>query len=96
MYALPDETRVFTCHDYLPGGRGLRFQSTIGEQKRSNVQLHAETTREDYVAFRTERDKGLSMPKLILPSLQVNMRAGLFPEPESNGVSYLKIPLNLL
>ena len=94
LYALPDETRVFTCHDYLPGGRALRFQSTIGEQKRANVQLDAETTRTAYVKFRTERDKGLALPKLILPSLQANIRAGLFPEPEDNGVSYFKIPLN--
>ena len=94
LYALPDETRVFTCHDYLPGGRELRFQSTIGEQKRSNVQLNGGTTRPEYVKFRTERDKGLAVPRLILPSLQVNIRAGLFPEPEDNGVSYLKIPLN--
>ncbi len=96
LYAFPDETRVFTCHDYLPGGRELRYQSTIGEEKQSNVHLKADTTREAYVAFRTERDSGLSMPKLILPSLQVNIRAGRFPEPEGNGRSYLKLPLNTL
>lgn len=94
LYALPDETRVFTCHDYMPGGRELRYQSTVGEQKSSNVQLNGNTTREDYVAFRKQKDAGLSLPKLILPSLQVNIRAGHLPEPEENGTSYLKIPLN--
>ena len=94
LYALPDETTVFTCHDYMPGGRELRYESTIGEQKKSNVQLSEKTTKEAYVAFRTERDAGLSLPKLILPSLQVNIRAGRFPEPEGNGTAYLKTPLN--
>jgi glyoxylase-like metal-dependent hydrolase (beta-lactamase superfamily II) len=94
LYALQDETRVFTCHDYMPGGRELRYQSTVGEQKKSNVQLSENTTKEAYVAFRTERDAGLSLPKLILPSLQVNIRAGRLPEPEENGTAYLKTPLN--
>jgi glyoxylase-like metal-dependent hydrolase (beta-lactamase superfamily II) len=94
LYALPEETRVFTCHDYMPGGRELRFESTIGEQKKSNVQLNENTTKEAYVAFRKEKDAGLSLPKLILPSLQVNIRAGNLPEPEEDGRSYLKIPLN--
>jgi len=94
LYSLPDETRVFTCHDYLPGGRELRFQSKIVEEKKSNVQLNEKTTRENYIAFRKERDSGLAMPKLILPSLQVNIRGGRLPEPEGNGTSYLKIPLN--
>jgi glyoxylase-like metal-dependent hydrolase (beta-lactamase superfamily II) len=94
LYALPDETRVFTCHDYMPGGRDLRYQSTIGEQKKSNVQINETTMREDYIAFREKKDAGLSLPRLILPSLQVNIRAGVFPEPEENGTSYIKIPLN--
>ncbi|MCP4682874.1 MAG: MBL fold metallo-hydrolase [Desulfobacterales bacterium] len=94
LYALPDETRLFTCHDYLPGGRELRYQSTIGEEKQSNIQLKDSTTKEDYVTFRQDRDAGLAMPKLILPALQMNIRAGHFPEPEENGISYLKIPLN--
>jgi hypothetical protein len=78
----------------MPGGRELRYQSTVGEQKRSNVQLDGNTTKEDYVAFRKKKDAGLSLPKLILPSLQVNIRAGHLPEPEENGTSYVKIPLN--
>lgn len=93
LYALPDDTRVFTGHDYQPGGRPLRFESTIGEEKRNNIQLKAETTREQFVRFRTERDKTLSAPRLLLPSIQVNIAAGCFPPPESNGVSYLKFPL---
>jgi glyoxylase-like metal-dependent hydrolase (beta-lactamase superfamily II) len=94
LYALPEATRVFTCHDYRPGGRPLRFESTIGEQKRKNVQLSQDTKRAAYAEFRKTRDATLEMPTLILPSIQVNIRAGRFPEPESNGVSYLKIPLN--
>jgi glyoxylase-like metal-dependent hydrolase (beta-lactamase superfamily II) len=96
LYALPDATRLFLCHDYRPGGRPLACETTVGEQKRSNVQIHAGTTKADYVAFREQRDAGLEAPTLILPSLQVNIRAGELPEPESNGVSYLKIPVDLL
>jgi glyoxylase-like metal-dependent hydrolase (beta-lactamase superfamily II) len=94
IYALPDETRLFLCHDYQPGGRALRFETTVGEQKRENVQLSGSTSREAYVAFREKRDAELSMPKLILPSLQVNIRAGQLPEPDPNGVAYLRIPLD--
>jgi hypothetical protein len=72
----------------------VAFESTIGEQRRTNVQLRAETTREAFVAFRKERDATLDMPTLILPSVQVNVRAGELPAPEDNGVSYLKLPLN--
>jgi glyoxylase-like metal-dependent hydrolase (beta-lactamase superfamily II) len=95
LYTFPDETRMFTCHDYQPGGRPLRFESTIGEQKATNVQLNAETALDDFVAFRRERDVQLETPTLMLPSLQVNIRAGVLPEPESNGTSYLKIPLSV-
>jgi glyoxylase-like metal-dependent hydrolase (beta-lactamase superfamily II) len=93
LYALPDETRLFVCHDYLPGGRALAFETSVAEQKRSNVQLDARTTREAFVAFRNQRDATLEAPVLILPSLQVNIRAGELPPAESNGVSSLKIPL---
>lgn len=92
--ALPPETRVFTCHDYQPGGRALAFESTLGEHARANVQLNRDTTRKAFVEFREQRDATLSMPRLILPSIQVNLRAGEFPAPESNGRQYLKIPLN--
>lgn len=94
LYELPGETEVFTCHDYQPGDRELRFQTTIEEERSSNIQLKATTPRDDFVAFRKERDATLEMPTLILPSLQVNIRAGRLPEAEDNGVSYLKIPLN--
>jgi glyoxylase-like metal-dependent hydrolase (beta-lactamase superfamily II) len=95
LYALPETTRVFTCHDYQPGGRELRFESTIGEQKRANVQLSAATSKADFVAFRERRDAQLEMPVLLLPSVQVNIRAGALPEPEANGISYLKIPVKI-
>lgn len=96
LFALPDATRLFMCHDYRPGDRPLAFETTVGEQKRSNVQIDARTTREEYTAFRHGRDAELEAPALILPALQVNVRAGELPEAESNGTSYLKIPLNLL
>jgi len=93
---LPDDVRVFVGHDYQPGGRELLFETTIGEEKRSNKQLKEETSREEFAGWRSERDGQLGMPKLIVPSLQVNLRNGEMPEPESNGVSYLKVPINLL
>ncbi len=96
LYALPDATRLFMCHDYRPGGRPMRFETTVAEQKAGNVQLNAGTSKAEYVAFRTKRDAELAAPALILPSLQVNIRAGVLPEPEENGVAYLKIPLNRL
>jgi glyoxylase-like metal-dependent hydrolase (beta-lactamase superfamily II) len=96
MYRFSEETRVFTCHDYQPGGRTLRYESTIAEERAANIQLNARTTKEEFVAFRTQRDATLDLPVLILPSLQVNIRAGRLPEPESNGISYFKLPLNAL
>ncbi len=96
IYAMPEATRLFMCHDYLPNGRPLRSETTVREQKRDNVQIDERTTRAEYVAFRQKRDEELEAPALILPSIQVNMRAGALPEPESNGTCYLKIPLNVL
>lgn len=93
LYALPDDTRLLLCHDYRPGGRPVMPETTVGAQKRGNVQLDARTTREAFVAFRTERDAALEAPVLLLPSLQVNVRAGALPEPESNGMAYFKIPI---
>jgi glyoxylase-like metal-dependent hydrolase (beta-lactamase superfamily II) len=90
----PEATRVYTCHDYQPGGRELQFESTLAQHRTSNVQLNESTTREDFIAFRTKRDATLSMPDLILPSIQVNVRAGHLPRPEANGISYLKLPVN--
>src|SRR5688572_20038327 len=95
IYALPDSTRLFMCHDYQPGGRELRFVTTVAEQKQSNVQLRQGTTKQEYVKLRSARDAKLDMPALILPAIQINIRAGEFPDPETNGTAYLKIPLNL-
>jgi glyoxylase-like metal-dependent hydrolase (beta-lactamase superfamily II) len=95
ILALPDETRVFTGHDYQPGGRHPRWESTVAEQKRSNTHI-ADKTEDRFVDLRQERDRTLPMPKLILPALQVNIRGGRLPTPEDNGRSYLKIPLDVL
>jgi glyoxylase-like metal-dependent hydrolase (beta-lactamase superfamily II) len=95
LYALPEATRLFVCHDYQPGGRELRFATTVGEQRAANVHLKGDTGEEAFIALRTARDKTLDMPTLILPAVQVNMRAGQLPPPEANGVSYLKLPVNL-
>jgi glyoxylase-like metal-dependent hydrolase (beta-lactamase superfamily II) len=95
ILALPDETRVFVCHDYkAPGRETYAWESTVGEQKRRNVHIGAGRSMEDFVALRQARDATLGMPRLIIPSLQVNMRAGHMPEPEDNGKSYLKVPIN--
>ena len=96
ILALPDETRVFTGHDYPPDGREPAWESTIGEQKRSNIHLARAKTEAEFVELREARDKTLSMPKLILAALQVNTRGGRLPEPEANGTRYLKIPLDRL
>lgn len=96
LYALPDDTRLFLCHDYRPGGRPLRFETTVAEHKASNVHLRAGTARDEFIEFRTKRDAQLDMPVLILPSVQVNIRAGDLPAPAPNGISYLKIPLDVL
>jgi len=97
LFALPDETRVFLCHDYkAPGRDEYVWETTIGEEKRTNKHVGAGTDMDSFVKMRTERDAGLDMPKLILPSVQVNMRAGEFPPAEDNGTTYLKIPLNAL
>jgi len=96
IMALPDETRLFTGHDYCPGGRKPAWESTVAQQKAENTHLTKATTEEDFVAIREARDRELPMPKLILHSLQVNIRGGRLPEPESNGKRYLKIPLDAL
>jgi glyoxylase-like metal-dependent hydrolase (beta-lactamase superfamily II) len=96
LFALPDETRVFTLHDYQPGGRELAFESTIGAQRRGNIHVHDGISREEFIALRSKLEVGKEVPTLLFPSVQVNIRAGNLPEPEQNGVSYLKIPLNAL
>jgi glyoxylase-like metal-dependent hydrolase (beta-lactamase superfamily II) len=93
LYSLPEQTRCFTAHDYQPGGREFACESTIAIQKNENVHLKDGTTKEEFVKFRTERDAKLSAPKLLLPSIEVNVDGGRLPNPEENGVSYLKIPM---
>lgn len=93
LYKLDDDVEVYVGHDYQPGGRELAFKSTIGEEKEKNIQLKAGTSRDEYVKFRTDRDSTLPAPKLLLPSIQVNAQNGIFPKPDGNGVSYLKIPI---
>lgn len=95
IYALPDSTRLFMCHDYQPGGRELCFVTTVAEQKQSNVQLRQGTMKQEFLKLRTARDAKLDMPALILPAIQINIRAGEFPKQEANGTAYLKIPLNV-
>nr|WP_319527073.1 MBL fold metallo-hydrolase [Pseudomonas laurentiana] len=96
ILALPDHTRLFMCHDYLPGGRELRYMTTVAEQRASNIHVREGIDEDAFVAMREARDATLDMPVLILPSVQVNMRSGQLPEPEDNGVRYLKIPLNAI
>lgn len=97
LMRLPDETRVFLCHDYkAPGRDQYVWETTIGAERQSNVHVHEGVSEEEFVAMRTRRDATLAMPRLILPSIQVNMRGGRLPPPEGNGTSYLKLPLNVL
>lgn len=94
ILALPPETRLFTGHDYRPGGREARWESTVAEQRARNVHLRDGVGEEEFVRLREGRDKTLSLPELMLAALQVNLRGGRLPEPEANGTSYLKMPLN--
>jgi glyoxylase-like metal-dependent hydrolase (beta-lactamase superfamily II) len=94
LLSLPEDVVLYMCHDYAPNGRELRHVSTVGEQRRENVHVADAITEEQYVKMREARDATLAMPKLIIPSIQVNMKAGHLPEPESNGQRYLKVPIN--
>jgi len=96
LYALPDSTRVFVCHDYGPGGREPRAQTTIGEQKHANIHVRADTPQAEFVELRTKRDATLALPALILPAVQVNIRAGRLPPPREDGRRYLTLPLDTL
>ncbi|MFD0981676.1 MBL fold metallo-hydrolase [Tropicimonas aquimaris] len=93
VLALPDETRLFMCHDYGPNGRDIQWETTVADEKAHNIHVGAGKTKEEFVKFRTERDAQLTMPKLIIPSLQVNMRAGEVPR-DKDGVPMLKVPVN--
>lgn len=92
----PPETRLFMCHDYPPGDRPIQWESTVAEQRAHNIHVHDGINEDGFVAMRTARDATLEMPVLILPSVQVNVRAGQMPPAEDNGRVYLKIPINVL
>ena len=94
LLSLPEEVVLYMCHDYAPNGRELRHVSTVGEQRRQNIHVADAISEDEYVKMRETRDATLAMPKLIIPSIQVNMKAGHLPEPESNGQRYLKVPIN--
>jgi glyoxylase-like metal-dependent hydrolase (beta-lactamase superfamily II) len=94
LLAFPDDTRLFMCHDYPPKGREVDFQTTVAAQKKNNIHVHDGVSEAEFVAMRSARDATLDMPLLILPAVQINIRAGNLPPPEANGVSYLKIPFN--
>ncbi len=96
ILSLPDETRIFTCHDYAPNGRPFAWESTVAEQRADNVHVRDGIGEAAFVETRTARDRTLALPALIIPSIQVNVRAGAMPPAEDNGVSYLKVPLNRL
>lgn len=95
VLALPDDMRLFICHDYGPNGRAIKWETTVAEQKKSNIHVGEGKTREDFIKFCTERDATLAMPTLIIPSLQVNMRAGDVPKDE-DGNPMLKVPVNAI
>jgi glyoxylase-like metal-dependent hydrolase (beta-lactamase superfamily II) len=95
LLSLPDETRLFLCHDYkAPGRDAFVWETTVGAERTRNVHVHEGVSEEDFVAMRRQRDATLPLPKLILPSVQVNMRGGHLPPPEGNGKRYLKLPLD--
>ena len=94
VLSLPPETRLYMCHDYQPGGRDVQYVSTVADERNNHIPVRNGISEEEFVVMRSARDATLGMPTLILPSVQVNMRAGELPEPESNGMRYIKIPLN--
>lgn len=96
LLAMPLVTKLFVCHDYPPESRQAQWQTTVGEQRAKNIHVHDGVTEEQFVAMRAARDATLEMPSLIIPSIQVNVRAGEMPAPEANGIRYLKVPLNAL
>ena len=96
ILALPDDMRLFMCHDYMPGGRELRWHCTVDEQRDENIHVNAGVDKPGFVEMRRERDATLSLPGLIVPSIQVNIRAGHLPDAESNGIAYLKTPIDTL
>ena len=96
LFSLPEETVLYLCHDYPPDGRKLHFRTTVAEQKAKNVHVGGGKSRNEFVAMREARDETLALPALILPSIQVNIRGGNFPDPEDNDIAYIKIPLDTI
>jgi glyoxylase-like metal-dependent hydrolase (beta-lactamase superfamily II) len=96
VLALPPETRLFMCHDYGPNGREIRYETTVAEEREHNIHVREGISEDEFVAMRTERDKTLSMPRLIIPSIQINMRGGDMPNPDKSGKRFLKVPINEL
>ncbi|CCE04852.1 putative enzyme with metallo-hydrolase/oxidoreductase domain (ycbL-like) [Bradyrhizobium sp. STM 3843] len=96
LETLPPETRLFMCHDYAPDGRDVRWETTVGEERAANIHVRDGVTEDEFVAMREARDKTLGMPRLIIPSLQVNIRAGHLPPPDASGKTFLKVPINAL
>ncbi len=96
ILSLPPETRLFICHDYQPGGREPRWETTVAEERERNIHVGHDRNEDEFVAMRTARDRALNTPTLLVPSIQINIRAGDMPPPEDNGVAYIKIPLNRL
>jgi glyoxylase-like metal-dependent hydrolase (beta-lactamase superfamily II) len=94
VLALPENTRLFMCHDYAPNGRDIRWETTVAEERRNNIHVHDGVSEDSFVAMRNARDATLSMPRLIIPSIQVNMKAGRLPDPDDSGTRFLKVPLN--
>ena len=96
LLAFPAQTRLFMCHDYPPNNRSAEWESTVAQQRASNIHVHNGISEEEFITMRTQRDATLEMPTLLLPSVQLNVRAGKMPSPEANGVTYFKIPINLI
>ena len=94
ILALPDNTRMFVCHDYMPNGRDVKWETTVSEQKQNNIHIGGDINEDEFVKLREKRDSTLGMPKLIMPSIQVNMRAGNMPPSEDNGSTFLKVPIS--
>jgi glyoxylase-like metal-dependent hydrolase (beta-lactamase superfamily II) len=92
---LPEETRIFVCHDYMPNNRNPKWETTVGQQKKENIHIGKNTTEKDFVNLREARDTTLAAPQLMIPSIQVNMRAGNLPKEEDNGTTYLKVPVRM-
>lgn len=96
LYALGDDTQIYVCHDYQPGGREYAFVASVAEHRQNNIHINDQISEREFIALREARDQTLGMPRLIIPSIQINIKAGMMPIPEENAISYIKVPLNAL